>query len=68
MAASSIPKTLEILFLCFTVRSKLSRTLLDFCFVSFRVLFLEFIVNPRKSISYFGLREDFYGWTWKTRL
>ena len=74
MAASSIPEILEnslivILFACFRVRSKFSRILLlYFYFVSFGVIFLEFIVNPRKSISCFGVREDFSGWIWKPRI
>ena len=73
MAASSIPKILEsslilMLFAYFRVRSKFYRILLQFCSVSFRVIFLEFMVNPRKSIYCFGVREDFSGWTWKPRL
>ena len=33
--------------------------------ISHRVIFLEFIVNPRKSVFCFGVREDFSGWTRK---
>ena len=67
MAASSIPKILEnslivILWACCRVRS---RILLPFCFASLRIIFLEFIVNPRKSISCFSVREDFFGGTLK---
>ena len=73
ITVSSIPKILEdsltvILFAWFRVRSKFSRVLLHFCFASVRVIFLEYLANERKSLSCFGVRKGFSGWTWKLRL
>ena len=66
MAASSIPKILEnslivLLFVCFRVRSKFYRILLYFYFVSFGVIFLEFIVIQGNIFPVLMLEKSFLG-------
>ena len=66
MAASSIPKILEnslivLLFVCFRVQSKFYRILLHFYFVSFGVIFLEFIVIQGNLFPVLMLEKSFLG-------